>query len=66
MINLQGYRTKITGWVMALAPLVALAGFGFDQAAFTAWLDQFFAVIAGAYAVGGAAVHYYRNQANKV
>jgi len=63
MIDLKGKRTMITGWVMALMPLLALAGVGFDQQVFMGYFNQFFDAILALYAVGGAAVHYYRAKA---
>jgi len=62
---LKGYRTKITGWIMALLPLLALAGVQFDQQAFMQLFNQSFDAILVLYTAGGAAVHYFRGQANK-
>ncbi|HEC26686.1 MAG TPA: hypothetical protein ENI67_04670 [Gammaproteobacteria bacterium] len=61
---LKGYRTKITGWVMALLPVIALVVTGFDQQAFMQMFNQSFDAILTLYAVGGALVHYFRSQAN--
>ncbi len=62
---LDGYRTKIVGWVMALAPAFAMAGLAYDPQAITQFIDNFHGWLAAGYGLGGAAVHYFRNQATK-
>lgn len=60
---LEGYRTKITGWVMAIIPILAMVGIQVDPVAVTQFINDFSAWIGAGYALGGYAVHYFRNLA---
>ena len=62
---LPGLKTKITGWVVALAPVAALVGFEFDPAQVSQFVEDFFAWIAAGYALAGAAIHFFRDLADK-
>lgn len=62
---LKGHKTKITGWVMALGPALAMAGYAYDPEQVTAWIDEFSGLIAGVYIALGAAVQWFRNLAGK-
>jgi hypothetical protein len=64
-INLKGYRTKIAGWVTALAGVAAMVGYEYDPVMINEFLDGFAAQIAVLFGMGGAAIHWFRNQANK-
>ncbi len=62
---LPGLKTKLTGWVVALAPALAMLGIEIDPAAVTAWIEEFNRVLLAFFALGGAAIHWFRNLASK-
>ncbi len=62
---LPGLKTKLTGWVVALAPAFAMLGIEIDPAAVTAWIEEFNRVLMALFALGGAAIHWFRNLADK-
>ena len=65
MDKLKGYRTKIAGWVTAGAGVAAMVGYEYDPVAVNNFLDGFAAQIAVLFAMGGGAIHWFRNLANK-
>lgn len=62
---LPGLKTKITAWVMALAPAAAMLGYDINPEAVADFIEQFSGWIAAGYALLGAAAHYFRNLAGK-
>lgn len=63
--TLVGYKTKITGWTVALLPVMALAGYDIDPEATTRFISDFCELIAALYAMAGVAIHYFRDLADK-
>jgi hypothetical protein len=62
---LKGYRTKITGWVMALAPVAAMLGYNVKPEVIGPLLEDSEVWITTGYALGGALVHYFRGLADR-
>ena len=62
---LTGYKTKITAWVMALIPLLALLGVNVDKELTLDLVYQWIDVISVVYILLGASAHYFRNLAKK-
>jgi hypothetical protein len=62
---MKGYRTKISGWVTALAGVAVMAGYEYDPVAVNAFLDGFAGQFAVLFGMGGVAIHWFRNQADK-
>jgi hypothetical protein len=62
---LPGLKTKIVGWVTALAPALAMIGYDYDPAAVGSFIDEFSNQIAGVFVMLGAAIHWFRGMAEK-
>jgi len=60
---LKGYRTYISGWLMAITPLLIKLGYDIDPQAMLAWYDQFGDLLITGYLIGGVAVTWFRKLA---
>ena len=58
---LSGYKTIITGWIMAIIPIAGMIGYEIDPGAVSIWLDEWYRWLAGGYVLLGAAVHWFRS-----
>ena len=62
---LPGYKTKITGWTMALLPMLAMLGYEVDPYMVEVFFADFWKWIAAGYAGLGGLNHFFRNLADK-
>lgn len=60
---LKGLRTKIVGWVTALAPAAAMLGYQYDPELIISFINDFSEWIMVGYIGLGTAIHKFRNQA---
>lgn len=62
-MNLQGLRTKISGYLASLLPVAGVLGYEIDPAFVIEVLSNHGMPLACAQALTSLAVHYYRNEA---
>ena len=63
--RLDGYKTKILGYIPFVVALLALFGIDIDPQDIADLIDQFSGWIVAGAALYGAAIHWARNQADK-
>ncbi len=63
--KLDGYKTKILGYIPFVVTLLALFGVDVDASTLAGLIDQFSGWIVAGAGLYGAAVHWARNQADK-
>lgn len=60
---LPGKKTIITGWIMALIPILGMLGYNIDPDLVASFLKEFWEALAALFALLGAANTYFRKLA---